>query len=63
MTERGMLGDFIADKNRLLKLADLHPSKKSKIFPITIDFENENPTTCGSGLARDSGVSVNPCVD
>jgi hypothetical protein len=44
MTERGMLGDFIADKNRLLKLADLHPSKKSKIFPITIGLKSETPS-------------------
>ncbi|QHG21735.1 hypothetical protein GDV60_02250 [Pseudomonas sp. DTU12.1] len=54
-----MLGDFIADKNRLLKLADLHPSKKSEIFPITIGLKSENTIRpCGSGLARESGVPV-----
>jgi hypothetical protein len=50
MTERGMLDDFITDKNRLLKQTDLHPSKKNKKFPITIELKIEIQSPVGAGL-------------
>ncbi|MGH8367691.1 MAG: hypothetical protein ACRESB_19725, partial [Pseudomonas sp.] len=34
----GQVDAFIADKNRLLKLINIHSSKNDQILPITIEF-------------------------